>query len=258
MYFQKIFALFTSSLLLIPLPGANAAEKKNAHKRHASIEKHRSCSGCETGPRGRRGSRGSRGPQGIPGPRGPIGATGATGMSPTGATGATGAAGGTGATGVTGTDLTAWGYFYSIATGTTYPVGAAVQFPSTGSTDPTPNVSINASGDTITVNTSGTYLITFGTVNNNNSDPIPITLFLNSGSGFNPVNGATVIVLTDSVYFADGTASPPLSLSVLLQLNATNQLQVRNSSTTTALVLNPAAATPPVVSAYIDVVRLSS
>lgn len=124
------------------------------------------------GPQGPIGLTGPQGPAGPVGPTGPTGATGATGpVGPAGATGPQGPAGPVGPAGATGpqgpvgpvgpsavADL-GIATLNNVDAVTLTAVGDLVPFSDTNAIQ---NASISATGDTVTVNGAGTYLLNYG------------------------------------------------------------------------------------------------
>ena len=121
-----------------------------------------------TGPAGSTGPAGATGAAGAAGPTGPAGATGAAGPTgPAGPTGLpglpgpigpTGPTGPTGATGATGVGIVSYGYVYQLATilDATVVGGTDAPFSNNG---PLSGVTHTAGTTTITVPSTGTYLI---------------------------------------------------------------------------------------------------
>ena len=108
-----------------------------------------------TGPTGADGAVGPTGAQGETGPVGPTGTTGTDGS--TGATGPTGATGATGSTGATGVLNAAYGFVYNTSA-QTVAAASTVTFDTNG---PLFDMSHTAGTDTITINTAGTYYISW-------------------------------------------------------------------------------------------------
>ena len=141
------------------------------------------------GATGATGATGITGVTGTTGIIGPIGATGATGI--TGPTGDIGPTGSTGATGSTGQSFpTNSGYFAFVATGTAQVVSSGNPF--TFSTTTINGAMTLTSSNTINVNATGRYVISYGVTNNGTSGRT-IALKINATTAPDtPINIASV------------------------------------------------------------------
>jgi hypothetical protein len=125
-------------------------------------------------------------------------------------------------------------------------------FPSKPTSPSTPSVGITINGtfDTITVPTTGFYLISYG-YSITSGSPDNAILFFNSGAGSAPATGATVFQPSNG---------PLAQLSFILQLTAGTTIQIVNqgpgnmSLGTTSTIGAPNA--PP--TRYITIVLLQS
>jgi hypothetical protein len=243
MKYHKIFAVVVSTLALMTLSRADAAEKKIHQKTRVGHDTSSSC--CKKGPQGPRGPQGRQGPRGITGATGATGATGGTGA--TGATGVTGATGATGATGgVRGVDLSAYGYFFSTGAGTVVFAGNALPFDQTGTSSNITSVTV-ANQTTLAIGEAGTYLITFGATDQNFA--VPLTLSVN---GTPIATGATLL----TGFIAPSPAAPLFAITVIHSLATGDLLQVVNTDNSGTALQTAAAVPPGEVTTFIDLVRI--
>lgn len=178
------------------------------------------------GPIGPAGQRGANGIQGIPGMNGPQGIPGIQGIQgvpgvagATGVTGATGAVGATGATGATGAGITDFLSVFRADPGTgTDTVGGNEPIVLNG-------LLANAGGaftfvppsSTITINETGSYLITFAIHNQGNAafnltvNGTPVTPLPFTGNGGGPTTGEVIITVTTvptTIQLVNANATP--------------------------------------------------
>ena len=194
----------------------------------------------DTGPAGLNGTNGATGATGLQGPIGPTGDTGPTGIGPTGTTGpigptgAMGNTGPTGPTGATGFNTTSDTAFAAntqsaninvLATGTLVPLPNNQYLPLSG------DITINATSDTFTVNSSGVYRISY----NVNLD---MSLLLSTGIVINGVSNTASVI-------APVLATSEFSNEIIVSLSAgdTVALQLFGLAGVTLLLPNSAGAT---------------